>query len=124
MIMKKKQEPPSYEGEALAGLAFEFDFSDHAESERKIKRRLRDKKLGPYDQSRIATIRAFKDDVQAELERSAKSTFHTGSHGKYADMLDWNFDALLEHFASRHPGVSKKAISSFLPYAIYLYYLR
>jgi len=122
--MKKTKEPPSYEGEALAGLAFEFDFSDHAESERKIKRRLRDKKLGPYDQGRIDLIRAFKDDVQAELGRSAKSTFHTGSHGKYADMQDWNFDAILVHFVSRHTGISKKAIGSLLPYAIYLYYLR
>jgi hypothetical protein len=34
-----------------------------AEYEEKIKRRLREKKLGPYDQQRIDILRRFKDDV-------------------------------------------------------------
>jgi hypothetical protein len=122
--MKKKKDPPTYEGEVLAGLAFEFSSSDHVESERKIKRRLREKKLGPYNQERIDAIRKFKDDIQEELRKYNKSQFYTGSHGKYTDMQDWDFDALLQYMQKKHPDVSKTAIGNFLPYAIYLYYLR
>ena len=93
--MKKKKKPATYEGEVLAVLAFEFDFSDRAESERKIKRHLRDKKLGPYDQDRIDILRRFKDDLRKELGKCNRSQFYTGFHGKYADMLDWDFGALL-----------------------------
>ena len=122
--MKKTKEPTTCEDEVLAGLAYEFSFSDHAESERKIKRRLREKKLGPYKQELIDVIRKFKNDVQEELGKFDKSKFYAGTHGKYADMQDWDFDALLQHMQKKHPDVSKTAIGNFLPYAIYLYYLR
>ena len=111
--MKKKKDPPTYEDEVLAGLAFEFFFSDHAESERRIKRRLRDKKLGPYDQERVDTIWQFKDDVQEEHEKFSKSRFYDRTDGKYADMQDWDFDALLEHMKKKHSNVSKTAIGNF-----------
>lgn len=115
---------PTYEGEALSILAFEFSQSDHAESERKIKRRLRDKKLGSYDQARIDRIRAFKDDVQRELRKANRSAYYAGPHGNYADDHDWDFDRLKQHFVNLHPEVPETAIGRFLPYAIYLYYLR
>ena len=105
-------------------LAFEFSSSDHAESERKIKRRLREKKLGQYDQERINTLRNFKYDVQEELGKFSKSNFYAGSHGKYADIQDWDFDSLLQYLQEKHPDVPKTVIGDFLPYAIYLYYLR
>jgi hypothetical protein len=122
--MKKTKEPPTYEGEVLSVLVFEFTSTDHVESERKIKRRLRDKKLGPYDQARIDMIRRFKDDAQKELGKHIRSQFYTGSHGKYSDMQDWDFDRLLNHMKKMHPEVSETAIGRFLAYAIYLYYLR
>lgn len=127
MAMKKNKiikEPPTYEGEVLAVLAYEFSFLDHTDSERKIKRRLREKKLGPYDQNRIEIIRKFKDDVQEELGKSTKSKFWNSFHGEYVDMQDWNLNALKNYFEKRNPNVSKQAIDRFLKYAIYLYYLR
>lgn len=122
--MEKTKDPPTYEGEVLSAIAFDFSNKDHEESTRKIKRRLRDKKLGPYDQKRINSIRAFKDDVQQELHKYNKSPFYCLSHGKYADMQDWDFDALMQYMKSKHQDVSEEAIGGFLPYAIYLYYLR
>ncbi|WP_020585823.1 hypothetical protein [Desulfobacter curvatus] len=122
--MKKKKDTPTYEDEVLVGLAYEFSVSDHEESERKIKRRLREKKLGPYDQEKIDVIRKFKNNVQKELGKFNKSKFYAGAHGKYADMQDWDFDALLQYMIKKHPDVSKVAIGNFLPFAIYLYYLR
>jgi hypothetical protein len=122
--MKKTKIPPTYEGEALAVLAYEFDVAEQAESDRKIKRRLRDKHLGPYDQGRIDALRKFKNDVREELGKSTESKFWIGAHKPFRDMRDWDFDALLSHMQERHPGMPKDAIDSFLPYAIYLYYLR
>jgi hypothetical protein len=122
--MKKEKEPVTYDGEVLRGLAFEFSFSDHTESERKIKRRLREKKLGAYDQTRIDAIRGFKDDIQKELGKFDKSEFYLGPTGKYADMSDWDYDRLLIHMQKKHQNVEKSAISGFLSYAIYLYYMR
>jgi hypothetical protein len=122
--MTEPKEPPTYESEALAVLAFEFCSSQQSDSERKIKRRLRDKKLGPYDQARIDAIRAFKDDVFMEVSKATKSKFWLSSRGPYADLRDWNLQGLLFHFENNHPELPKKAIGRFLPYAIYLYYMR
>ena len=112
------------ESEALHILAMEFSFSDRAESERKIKRRLRDKKLGPYDQDRVNVLRAFKDDVQQELDKPKDSRFYNGPSGKYVDPQDWDFAALWAELEKRHPKVSPSVIGEFLPYAIFLYYLK
>lgn len=122
--MSRTKEPPTYESEALAVIAFEFTPSRRAESERKIKRRLRDKKLGPYDKARIDTIRSFRDDVYTELSKGTRSKFWLGSHGPYADLQDWNLDGLLSHYEQEHPEIPKEAIGRFMPYAIYLYYMR
>jgi len=122
--MTKIKEPPTYEGEVLGVLAFEFSFSDQAESERKIKRRIRDKNLGSYDQTRINTLRSFKDDIQQELSKFQRSKFYTQPHGKYADMQDWDLDALKQYMKAIHPDVPEIAINGFLPYAVFLYYLR
>ena len=117
-------EAPTYEGEALAVLAFELSASQRSETERKIKRRLRDKKLGAYDPSRIEAIRTFKNDVLAELSKASRSKFWLQTHGPYADSQDWDVDGLQHHFEAKHLHVPKAAIGRFLPYAIYLYYLR
>ncbi len=118
------KQTPTYEGEILSVLAFEFSFSKQSESERKIKRRLRDKKLGAYDPTRVATLRAFKDDVQQELGRFSKSAYYTHAHGKYAEMQDWDVKRLAQAMKARHPEVPESEIDGFLPYAILLYYLK
>lgn len=119
------REPATFETEVLSILAFEFSTSDRAESDRKIKRRLRDKKLGPYDAPRVANLRALKDDVLSELStKREKSKFHESLGGVYSEMGDWKFEPLVRHFARRHPEVDADVIRRFLPYAIYLYYLR
>jgi len=120
----KKKEPRPYESEVLSVLAFEFPTSDLPESERKIKRRLRDKKLGAYDQGRIDVLRAFKDDLQQEISKFSKSKYYTHAHGEYANLKDWDLEQLTRDMLERHPGVPETVIGGFLPYAIYLYYLR
>ena len=114
----------TYVEEVLAVLQYEFRPEQRATSERKLKRRLREKKLGPYDQAVIDAVRAFKYDVQAEIGYPVDSCFHTGSKGRFAAMDDWDVDGLRKHFRSRHPDVPGDEIDWFVPWAIYLYYLR
>lgn len=114
----------SYEDEVLSVLAFEFSVKDHSESERKLKRRLREKGLGSFDEGRISRIRELKDDIQAELGKSNRSKFYTGPNGKYSNISDWDVDGLLGHLKKNYSEVPESAIASFLPYAIYIYYLR
>jgi hypothetical protein len=117
--------PASFESEVLSILAFEFSTSQHAESDRRIKRRLRDKKLGPYDATRVANLRALKDDVQMEVSTGwQKSRFYKSLGGAYAALGDWRLKPFARHLARRHSQISPVAITRFLPYAIFLYYLR
>lgn len=118
------KQTPTYEGEVLSVLAYEFYSSRQVESERKIKRRLREKRLGPYDQTRITALRAFKDDVQSELGKFDQSEYYTEPHGKYAEMQDWDIERLAQAMKARHPGLPETEIDAFLPYAILLYYLK
>jgi hypothetical protein len=115
---------PTYEDEVLSVLAYEFSPSDHPRSERKLKRRLREKRLGAYDAARIAGLRAFKDDLQQELGRYDQSAYYAGAHGRYAEMRDWDVERLSQAMKARHPELPGEAIDGFLPFAILLYYLK
>jgi len=64
------QSRTTYESEVLDVLAYEFGFSNRAEIKEKVKCRLREKNLGPYDQKRIDILRRFKDEVQSEIGNS------------------------------------------------------
>jgi hypothetical protein len=118
------REPATSETEALSILAFEFAESEQGESDRRIRRRLRDKKLGPYDTARVNSLRALKDDIREELEKRDRSEFYKPLAGHCSDLGDWQFVRLAIYCARRHPKVDPAAIRRFLPYAIYLYYLR
>jgi hypothetical protein len=118
-------EQTKYDNEALAVLAYEFrNIDPPEEAERKIKRRLRDKKLGAYDAARFAAIRRFKDELQDELHKADKSGYYTGRHGHYANPADFDHVRLIRDFARRHPTVAKDSIARFVPFAVYIYYLR
>ena len=123
-MMARTKGSRSYDDEVLSVLAFEFSVKDRAESERKLKRRLREKGLGSFDERRISRIRELKDDIRVELGKCNRSEFYTGSSGRYSEISDWDVDGLLGHLKKNHPDVSESAIDSFLPYAIYIYYLR
>src|SRR4030042_51314 len=123
MTMQTNPESDS-DSEVLDVLAYEFGFSNKAEYEGKIKRRLKDKTLGPYDQQRMDILRRFKDEVQSEIGKFSQPSYYTGTHGKYARQKDFDVKRLTTDMASRYPEIPQPAIKSFIPYAEYLYYLR
>jgi hypothetical protein len=124
MNTDKSKDEATFEFEALSALAYEWDYTDQSEIERKIKRRLIAKKLGPYDQSRVDTLRTFKNDVQTEINPYGKSKFYLGAKSSFAAMADWNLKALITHFQERHPTIPNDTIERFIPFAIFVYYLK
>jgi hypothetical protein len=114
-----------HDSECLAVLAYEFQTIDPPEeAERKIKRRLREKRLEAYNPLRFQEIRRFKNELQDELHKADKSDYYTGRHGPFANLADFDHARLVRDFALRHPTVSKRSIAGFMGFAIYIYYLR
>jgi hypothetical protein len=115
----------AHDDEVLAVLAYEFLSVDHPEvADRKIKRRLREKRLGVYQPERVEAIRRFKNALQAELQQGPASAYYTEAHGQYSDPADFDQLRLIDEYAAAHPAVSKASIAGFVPFAVYLYYLR
>jgi hypothetical protein len=114
----------AYESEALSVLASESAANDPGKANAEIKRRLRDKKLGPYEHSRIEALRAFKMALADEIHRGSSSSYFTGSHGLYASPEDFDHARLARDFTERYPGISHEAVAAFIPIAVYYYYLR
>jgi hypothetical protein len=120
----KTRRPTTYENEALSVLAYEFPFSDRAEAERKIKQRLSRKKLGRYDAARIDLLRQLKDVLQQEISKFEKSQFFTEFHGKYSDMRDFDVPRLTAEMMEHFPQIPKEEIEQFVPFCVFIYYLR
>lgn len=116
--------PRTYEEEVLAVLAYEFTPAERAESERKLKRRLREKKLGAFDPVRVDALRAFRNDLQLELAKYSASRFFVDAKGPYSALADWDLPALQRYLCGAHPDVPEAAIAGFLNFGVYLYYLR
>jgi len=65
----------AYDDAVLTNLAREFSATEIKETEAKIKRKLRAKKLGKYDQQRVNRLRSLKDAVQTEVKKCDKSKY-------------------------------------------------
>jgi len=109
---------------ALEVLAYEFDADDTAESERKIRRRLRYHGLGPYRQDRVDLLRRLKDEIQAEIHRSTRSRYYTPSQSRYAALEDFDVARMVRDYAAAFPQVPQAEIAAFVPFAVYLYHMR
>lgn len=115
----------TYENEALGVLVYEFPFTDPAETDAVITRRLKRKKLGPFDPARIAGLRALKDDLQAEIHLAEGSRYFTGRHDAvYSDMKDFDLAALSGAMAAKYPAIPAAEIAGFVPFCVLTYYLR
>jgi len=78
----------AYDDAVLTNLAREFSCTDIEETEAKIKRKLRAKKLGKYDQQRVNRLRRLKDAVQTEVLKCDESKYYSKLAGEFADLHD------------------------------------
>lgn len=120
----EKAVPPSYDGEALAVLVYEFPFSDRSASDAKIRRRLQRKKLGRFDAERIQQLRGFKDELQAEIAKAQASAYYVGPvRPPYADLADFDLARLSDDLAARYPGIDPAERDAFVRMAVLVYHL-
>jgi len=59
-----------------------------------------------------------------EVQRGGRSRYFVGSHGKYAAMGDFDVQRKTQDLVKSYPDVSGEVIEAFVPFAVYLYYLR
>jgi hypothetical protein len=123
-VTAKRKPPRCADSVALEVLLEEFGTNDHAGSERKIRRRLRDNKLGPYLQDRISMLRRLRNELVNEVCRCGRSRYFLGGHGCYANLNDFDIARMAEDWAGLYPEVPKEVIAAFLPGVVYLYYMR
>ena len=122
--MAQTRKPTAYEDAVLTILAREFSSTDTKETEAKIKRKLRAKMLGKYDQQRVNRLRHLKDAVQTEVKKCDKSKYYSKLAGEFADMKDFDTLRMTEDFNAAFPEVPKQSIHEFVEYFIYLHYIR
>ena len=114
----------AYDDELLAVLRFEFRQTDAGDSERKIRRRLREKRLGDYDQDRVDAARALKNDVQQEFDHRTPSRFFRPVGGRYVEDSDWDLPGLVEHLQAKHSAVAEESVDWFARWGLFYYYLK
>ena len=112
------------DGVMLDVLAYEFDDGDRAAAAGKIRRRLRYHGLGPYRPERVALLRRLVAAVRADVEQPARSRYYCAGGGRYAAPTDFDVPRLVRDVAAAFPDVAAADVAGFVPFAIYLYYLR
>lgn len=122
--MGKTTKPTSYEDAVLGILAWEFSSTDIKETEAKIKRKLRTKNIGKYEQQRVDRLRHLKDVVQTEISKSQNSKYYSNSAGEFASMKDFDTKRMTDDLAAVFHEVPKQSIHDFVEYFIYLHYIR
>ena len=114
----------TYDYICFSDLAYEFDFSDLKEAEKKIKRRLKYYKLGNYEQERIEYIRELKNDLYREITLQSKSRYFNKSKSNYAEFTDFNIEKMKSDFLEKYKKINSSDMYGILNFAIYLYHMR
>ena len=114
----------TYDFICFTDLAYEFDFSDKKEAEKKIKRRLKYYKLGDYSEERVEYIRELKNDLYREIRLQAKSKYFSKSKSNIADLNDFKFEKMAVDYHKKYNKITESDMKGILNFAIYLYHMR
>lgn len=114
----------TYDLICFTDLAYEFDFSDKKEVEKKIKHRLKYYKLGDYSQERVEYIRQLKNDLYQEISLQTKSKYFSKSKSNYADLADFRFEKMNTDYLGKYSKINESDMKGILNFAIYLYHMR
>ncbi len=114
----------TYDFICFSDLAYEFRLSDSVEIEKKIKRRLKYYKLGPYNQQKVDYIRCLKNDLYVEISKYSNSIYYKKSDMKFADPADFNFELLKNDYLKKYSMIDEGDMGSMVNFSIYLFYLR
>ena len=114
----------TYDYVCFSDLAYEFDFSDLKEAEKKIKRKLKYYGLGKYDQERVEYVRNLKNDLFKEIRLYEKSEYYIPSKSEFAEFTDFDHKKMKVDFLTKFEKINDSDMSRIINFAIYLYYMR
>jgi hypothetical protein len=114
----------TYDYVCFSDLAYEFDFCDLKEAEKKIKRKLRYYGLGKYDQERVEYVRSLKNELFKEIRLSDKSKYYIPSKSEFAEFTDFDYRKMKDDSLKKFDKISDSDMSRIINFAIYLYYMR
>jgi hypothetical protein len=124
---KTGKAPETYEFVVLGALHREFPFSKKEEAETLIRKRLKRKKLGAYDQARVDLLRRFKDEVQEEVclrpdGPNRKSRYFSAARPRH-DYSDFDIPRMTADMIAKYPDIPRKDVEWFVHFAVGTYYL-
>ena len=108
----------------LQALVYEFDFDDPRETDRKIKRRLRYRKSGPFSQERVDLLRRLKNSIQDEIHLDDRSKYFRGGQGRFSVSETFDVPRLIEHCHKQFPSITLDDVVWFVRFAIYNHEMR
>ena len=114
----------SYDFICFSDLAYEFDFSNQKEAEKKIKRKLKYHNLAEYNQERIDYIRVLKNDLYKEIRQETKSKYYNYSKSNYAEFTDFDITRMKVDYLNKYEIINDSDMLAILNLAIYLYHMR
>lgn len=120
----KEKSNQSYDYICFGDLAYEFDFSDLKEAEKKIKRRLKYYNLGSYNQERVDYIRELKNDLYREFSHQTRSKYFHKANSTFAELADFDLEKMKTDFCIKYDKIASSDMYGFLNLAVYLYHLR
>lgn len=114
----------SYDYICFSDLAYEFDFSNLKEAEKKIKRRLKYYNLGSYNQERVDYIRELKNDLYREFSHQTRSKYFHKTKSNFADIADFDLERMKIDYCNKYDKIASSDMYGILNLAVYLYHLR
>ena len=117
-------EKKTNEDKAFHVLAFEFRGNSIEENNKKIRRNIGAKVFDSLPDDWLPNLRALKNSLLTEISKFERSKYHNGKKDKYADRSHFEIEKMVTDYCELFPSIDKKVIEGFIPYAIYLYYLR
>ena len=117
-------DPQTYDYAVFGILVYEFDADEIPKNDQKIRRALKRKQLGAFDEERIGQLRRLKDELRRELQLGPKSKFYRGATSLYASPEDFEQARLVDEMAQRYPKVDGVDLGRMLSLSLYVHYLR
>ncbi len=120
----QKENKQTYDFVCFTNLAYEFNFSDKKDTEKKIRRKLKYYKLDDYSQERVDYIRNLKNDLYQEINLQSESKYFSKSKSNFADLKDFNLKKMTVDYLNKYDKITELDMKGILNFAIYLYHMR
>ena len=119
-----KKANQSYDFLIFQELIYEYAPVKQAETEAKIKRRLKYYNLGPYRQERVDHIRMLRNELANEIKLLAKSKYYNKTPSVYAKMEDFDVSQMVIDYTPNYPLLSSADLREMIGWGVYMLYTR